>query len=518
MGQDAAAGPTTDEARPQTTKDALNRRGARLRGRSVRQHAARGTIINSAYQIFIAGLALVRGLLLARFITRADYGIWGALVVSLGTLIWLKDVGIGDKYLQQDDEDQEHAFQVAFTMEFLVNAILLVLLLIAVPIMALAYGRSDLLAPGFSIGLMLPAFVLSVPLWTYSRKLDWGRQRLLQSINPIVSTVVALVMAIAGAGYWSLVGGTLAGAWSTAIIAVIVSPHPLRLRWSQAHFREYLGFSWPLFINGGASLVVAQTSIFVANAAIGIGAAGAITVASNVSQFSNQVDNVVSGTMYPVVCAVKDRVDLLYESFVKSNRVALMWAVPFGVGLALFAPEFVHYGIGDRWRPAIPVLRVFGLIAAATQLGFNWDDYFRARADTRPIAITSVITALSFVATAIPLAYADGLVGLAIAVGIQGAVNVACRIFFLRRLFGAFRVVRHTLRAAAPVLPAVAAVFALWAVESSPHRSIAAGIDIVAFAVVSVAATWALEHRLIREMIGYLTKRGSAAVPEPLVQ
>ena len=41
--------------------------------------------------------------------------------------------------------------------------------------------------------------------------------------------------------------------------------------------------------------------------------------------------------MYPAICAVQDRLELLRESFVKSNRLALMWAMPFGVGIALFA-------------------------------------------------------------------------------------------------------------------------------------------------------------------------------------
>ena len=46
-----------------------------------------------------------------------EYGVWGILVAALGTLLWLKQVGIGDKYVQQEDDDQELAFQQAFTLE-----------------------------------------------------------------------------------------------------------------------------------------------------------------------------------------------------------------------------------------------------------------------------------------------------------------------------------------------------------------------------------------------------------------
>ena len=30
----------------------------------------------------------------------------------------------------------------------------------------------------------------------------------------------------------------------------------------------------------------------------------------------------------------------------KSNRLAMMWGIPFGVGLALFAADLVHHVIG----------------------------------------------------------------------------------------------------------------------------------------------------------------------------
>ena len=40
----------------------------------------------------------------------------------------------------------------------------------------------------------------------------------------------------------------------------------------------------------------------------------------------------------------------------KSNRLALMWGVPFGLGLALFAEDLVAFGIGEEWGPALVLL------------------------------------------------------------------------------------------------------------------------------------------------------------------
>src|SRR4051794_25641514 len=74
-----------------------------LRGRSLRQHAARGTVVNSAFQVGLAGLGLLRRVVIAAFLTRSEFGIWGILITTLMTLAWLKEVGVADKYIQQDE-------------------------------------------------------------------------------------------------------------------------------------------------------------------------------------------------------------------------------------------------------------------------------------------------------------------------------------------------------------------------------------------------------------------------------
>ena len=40
----------------------------------------------------------------------------------------------------------------------------------------------------------------------------------------------------------------------------------------------------------------------------------------------------------------------------KSNRVILMWAIPFSVGLALFAGDLVKFVLGEQWESAVGLL------------------------------------------------------------------------------------------------------------------------------------------------------------------
>src|SRR3954465_898038 len=138
---------------------------------SLRRHAARGTLVNSSFQIFLALLGLTQRLVAAAFLTRAEFGLWAVILTVLVTLSWLKQLGISDKYIQQDEPDQELAFQKAFTLELMINLIFMVVLAVLLPVFALIYHQWQLIPPGLVILLLLPAGALQAPFWVYYRNM-----------------------------------------------------------------------------------------------------------------------------------------------------------------------------------------------------------------------------------------------------------------------------------------------------------------------------------------------------------
>ncbi|MBA2348960.1 MAG: oligosaccharide flippase family protein, partial [Solirubrobacterales bacterium] len=509
-GEEAAPAADTPPPVPEQTADQASGR-FELEGRSLREHAARGTIINTVFLVALSTLGLAKGFILAGLMTPDDYGVWGLLIVSLGTIGWLKQVGIDDRYIQQDDPDQELAFQQAFTLEALFNGMLAVLLLIAVPLMALAYGESRILWPGIALLGLLPAVTLQVPIWVLYRRMQFLRQRQLQAIDPIVSFAVAIALAAGGAGYWAWVIAALAGSWSSALVAVRTSPYPLRFRWSPGAARAYARFSGPLLVASIGGIVVAQGSVLAGQAALGLAGVGAITLATQVSAYSNRVDDIISETLYPAVCAVADRTDVLLESFVKSNRLALMWALPCGFGLALFAQPLIDYGLGERWQDAVLPLQALGVATAIGHLGFNWGGYIKATGVTRPLAVHSVWCAAFFAVAGIPLILLAGFAGFSASILGLVLASLVIRAYYLRGLFPGFRMGRHALRA---ITPSVLPVLGVLAVRGPGGDSLAAAvIELTAYVGLTIAVTVATERPLLAEVMGHLRSRPSVVLP-----
>ncbi len=486
---------------------------ARFEGdEGLRERATRGVIVNSAFQVGFAVLGLVQRFAVAAFLTVEEFGLWGIILTTFITLSFLKQIGISDKYVQQDDADQEVAFQKAFTLELAYTLIISALIALVLPLFALVYGRSEMLLPTLVLVLCLIGGALQTPIWIYYRRMQFVRQRLLEAINPVVGTVVTIGLAIAGAGYWSLVIGMVFSTWLAGIVVLITCPYRLRLRLDRKTIREYVGFSWPLLLASGSGLLVIQATLIIGNYTVGLAGLGALALAASLLTYVQRVGALISRTIYPAVCAVKDQRDLLFEAFSKSNRLGIMWGLPFGLGMLLFAPDLIEFVLGEKWTPAQHLLQFMGLLLGLGQVGVNWPVFYQAIGETRPLAVNGIVALACFVVATAPLMIVLGLTGFMIGTAITFIVALVVRALYLRRLFSEFQPIRHLFRGILPSLPAVGVVLLVRLADQGEPTLGVALAELALYILVTLAATLYFERRLLKEIFGYLRGRAKPEV------
>jgi O-antigen/teichoic acid export membrane protein len=471
----------------------------------LRVHAARGTVINSAFQIGLYGLGTIQKIVVAAWLTRAQYGLWGVLLSALMALVWIKSFGIADKYVQQSEPDQELAFQKAFTIEVALSAAFFALACLALPIYAIAYGRPQIIVAGIVLATAVPLTAFEAPVWIPYRLMQYGRQRILSSVDPVIAIALSITLTSLGMGYWGLIVAAVIGSAAGGLACCLTCPYRLCFRLDWSTVKTYANFSWPLVGFGLCGFVTLQATLLAANHAVGLAGIGAIGLASTITGMSDGIDGIVSQTIYPVVCAVADRTRLLSEAFVKSNRVALMWAMPAMVGVALFAGDLVHFVIGDRWRPDVPLITAVALTCGLAQVGFNWEVFLRAVNKTRPIFIAALAEVGVVLSVSIPAMLAFGLTGYAVGVGAVRSTQILIRAYYMRSLFGDFSALKQLWRAVLPTLPATAVVLATRAITH--ERSLAMAVaELATYAALVTASTLLFEQSLVVELVGYLRR------------
>src|SRR5687768_4290555 len=215
---------------------------AQLRARTVR-----GALVTGAFLLLIDGLVVAQGLIVTRLLGPELIGLYGIVTVTTMTVIALKRVGIDEAYVQQDEQGQEHEFQRAFTLELGTSVVFALLLCALAPVVAAVYDDDRLLGLMLAMSYLPLAFALQAPLWVFFRRMEYGRQRALQAIQPVVSFAVTVPLAASDFGVYSLVVGPLAGYVVAVVATVALSPYRLALRWDGAVARRYLRFgAWIL--------------------------------------------------------------------------------------------------------------------------------------------------------------------------------------------------------------------------------------------------------------------------------
>lgn len=471
-----------------------------LRGRT-----ARGAIVNG---LFLGGaelLVLLQGLIVTAILGPRDIGLYGIVTVTAITVVQLKRVGIDEAFVQQDEEGQEEEFQRAFSVELGISLLFSGVIAALAPVLAAVYGDDRLLPLTLAVAYLPVGFALQAPGWIFFRRMEFLKQRLLQAIVPVLTFLVTVPLAAVGVGVWSLVIGPFVGNVAAVIAAIAVSPYRLRVRLEREALRRYLRFSWPIFASALALLVVQQGQILAFDLEDGLIAVGFITLAVTLTRYADRADQIVTTTIYPAIVAVADRIGTLEELFVKSNRATLMWALPFGAGFVLFAPDLVNLILGAKWEPAIVLLQGLGAAAALQQLGYNWFSFYRARGDSAPQAVESVALVAGFLGLAAPGLILWGFEGFVWGRIAGALVVLVVRRVFIRRLLPGVEPFALLVRAMVPVMAAaaspVALRLALWGGERPGWQAIA---EIALFVGTLALVTLRFERDLLGELRGYL--------------
>ncbi|EHN09175.1 Membrane protein involved in the export of O-antigen and teichoic acid [Patulibacter medicamentivorans] len=479
------------------------RRAALPVPRSMRVAMTRGIAWNAAFQAFATVVQLLRGVLVAALVAPEEYGLWGGVLAIIGAAGVLKQVGILEAYLADQDEDEERSFRAGFTLELGVNAILTGLIVLAAPVMAVVYGDVEMLWLVLASTLAAPAMVLQAGMWPLIRSLQFGRLRLMQTIEPLLGTAITVALAVAGLGAWSLVIGGLVGAWATAALAVRACPFPLRPIRDVERLRSRLKVSAPVAAATGSAAVVLLGSVIAAELLVGTAAVGAITLASTVALAAQRLDAAIADAVMPAISARREDRGLLVEAFGKANQMSLLWAGPVGAACALFPTTLVHVILGERWEPMIPVLRWFGIAIVIGHVGTNLWQFLLVRGHARSLLALAAVHLGGFVALTVPLLAWQGVDGYGIALALTALIGLLTRAVLARRLFPGLSMARHAGRALAPTVLASAAALACYPLP--------VGVRIGVFGAIVLASVGLFERRLAKEAARYLLGRGLTA-------
>lgn len=323
-------------------------------GSALRTRVARGSLwIGLGSLVSKGGLSLVL-LVLAAVLTPRELGILaiGTLVVSLAMAV--QDLGLGDALVYHKG-DPDKAARTVLTLMLAGGAVSTAAVVLGAGWIAGFFSEPDArpVIVGLA-GVLLLTVAALTPIALMTRRLQFGRRAVPLTVPGLLGGLLTVVLALNGVGVASLVVGQLVGAVATVGLAYAVGPR-VRPGWSTAEARELLGYSLPLLGAGAANLAQLNVDYVLVGRLLSTTALGVYSLAFRLAilPYLGFVQ-VVNGAAYPLYCRLDDPREL-QQAFRRILGIVLLGTVALTTGLFVFAPSVVL--LGDKWAPAVPVLR-----------------------------------------------------------------------------------------------------------------------------------------------------------------
>ena len=316
-------------------------------------------------------LGIVATMVLSRLLTPAEVGVYslGAVLVALAQVV--RDFGVG-QYLIQEKQLDAVKLRAALATSLLVAWLLAGLVMLASAPLAQFYGEPRLtlvlrlLAINF---LLIPFSALTLPM--LRRQLRFRAIYAINAANSGVNLLVAVLLALQGYSYMSMVWAALAGSCASLLVSLLV--RPAELPWLPGRRGMGAIARFGAYATGGGLVDEAGVAApdLIIGKLIGIESLAMFGKAQSVLNIFNQaITSAISPVVFPLFASRaregsgqggQGGAELVYLRTI-SYMTALAW--PFFLFLACMALPLVKVLYGTQWLGCVPLIRIMCLSSA----------------------------------------------------------------------------------------------------------------------------------------------------------
>lgn len=312
---------------------------------------------------------LAVSVILARLLTPSDFGVVAAAMVVMVVAWQLTDLGTSAVVIQRDVVDDTLVSSL-FYFNLALGATLSAATVAVAGPLAAALGQPQ--AAAAIRVLAAVSFLGAVGNMHHAllrRTMKFGRLATINIANALVNAVVGISLAVAGAGIWALVAGTVSGVAVSTTTAWWYEAWRPSATFSPRRLREVARFCIDFFWSNALAVVFAQLDKVIISRVLGAAPLGIYTVAQRtVMSPVSAVSGAVSTVSFSAFARGQNEPEKLRSGAIRAAGVVALVVLPSMVGLAVLAEQAVAVVYGSRWEAAVPVIQVLAPVAAVQAL------------------------------------------------------------------------------------------------------------------------------------------------------
>ncbi|MCD8094497.1 MAG: lipopolysaccharide biosynthesis protein [Bacteroides sp.] len=319
-------------------------------------HGAKWSFIDN---IANYGVAFVVGLILARLLTPAEYGIMAMIAIFIAISNSIIDSGFSNALIRKVNIERID-YNTVFFFNLVVSVVLYVLLYSTAPFISVFFKEPILVDVLRVIGWALIINALTIiPRTILVKRIDFKTQTKVSVISSVFSGLVGIGMALTGWGVWSLVGQQLSRQILNSLCLWVFCKWIPVWEFSVKSFKELFSFGYKLLLSGLLDTLYKNIYYVIIGRFYSPAQLGQYTRAEQFNTiFSSNLTGVVQRVSYPVLSSIQEDEERLYEAYRRVIKTTMLVTFACMLGLAAVARPLIIILIGDKWLPAVGFLQI----------------------------------------------------------------------------------------------------------------------------------------------------------------
>lgn len=338
---------------------------------SIRTSTAKGGMLVASSQACKLILQTIATAILARILVPEDFGLLAMVLVVSGFALLIKDMGLSTATVQKLDLTQSQV-SCMFWINVGFGSLVAIVVSLFSPLIAYIYQSQQLILITIIVssifiidGLGSQHFAL------LKRDMQFKKIVIIDIISVIISIAVAIILAINGAKYWSLVAQVVVlSICSTSQSWFVSKWRPDFPKWDPS-VKEIIGFGGHLTAFNAINYAIRNVDNFLIGAFLGASQLGFYSKAYNLLMLPiRQVSNPIAAVALPALSRLQNDDIRFKRLFINLSQIAALVTTPIVVYSFIDADILVLILLGDQWINSTDAFRYLSLASLVGAVAF----------------------------------------------------------------------------------------------------------------------------------------------------
>jgi O-antigen/teichoic acid export membrane protein len=309
------------------------------------------------------------GVILARLLSRADFGLIGMVMIFSALSFVLVESGFGQALVRKQDAD-ERDFNTIFYTNIFIALLLYIILFFTTPLIATFFHQPQLVSIGrvMFIAIICNAMYL-VPYVKLGRIMDFKTIAKVNILSTTLSGLFGVIMALTHFGVWSLVVQQVLYQFFRMVFFYLFVKWKPQLIYSFTVIRNFWNFSINLLGTYVLNVLFNNLYVLLIGRFYNLNQVGSYTQANKLSEtFNFTFQSILVGSTYSMFSQIQTEDERFRRIFRELAKKVSVITFPVFFFLIAAAKPFIVILLSEKWIEAVPYFQLLCLAASFTPL------------------------------------------------------------------------------------------------------------------------------------------------------